>query len=76
MKAWPQLPALPGPNVALMDAAGHMNKDWYRYFVAADIVLRGVTLLSLNDLADIDADAPADGDVLTFEDTNATWGPA
>jgi hypothetical protein len=53
-----------------------MNKDWYRYLVTADIILRSVTVLVLNDLADVAADTPADGDVLTFEDTDSTWGPA
>lgn len=73
-RAWPTLPPLPGPNIPVIDpSTGLMTRDWYRYWIVADPILRGTVALTLNDLADIDAATPADGDVLTWVDADNRW---
>ncbi|WP_018184707.1 hypothetical protein [Kaistia granuli] len=54
-------------------ATGTMTRDWYRYWTVADPILRGVLALSINDLSDIDAATPANGDVLTFVSADSRW---
>lgn len=73
-RAWPTLPPLPGPNIPVIDpSTGLMTRDWYRYWIVADPILRGTVALTLNDLADIDAATPTDGDVLTWVDADNRW---
>lgn len=65
---------MPGPNIPVIDpATGTMTRDWYRYWTVADPILRGVLALSLNDLADIDAVLPYDGEVLTWVAADSKW---
>ncbi|WP_336802503.1 hypothetical protein [Kaistia sp. MMO-174] len=71
---WLRLPALPGPDIPVIDpATGRMTRDWYRYWTVADSILRGVTALSLNDLANIDAAAPTNGQRLTWVAADSKW---
>lgn len=73
-RTWPRLPALPGPEIPVIDPkTGAMTRVWYQYWTVADSILRGTTALSLNDMADIDAGTPADGDVLTFVAADSKW---
>lgn len=73
-KAWPRLPVLPGPEIPVIDpSTGFLTRDWYRYWTVADPILRGVAALSLNDMADIDAGSPADGDALTWVTADNRW---
>lgn len=80
-RAWPTLPPLPGPNIPVIDpSTGLMTRDWYRYWIVADPILRGVPLVSsdidnltLDDLADIDAPAPTNGQKLTWVTADAKW---
>ncbi len=73
-RSWPTLPPLPNPLTPVLDAAsGTLSRDWYLYWTAADKILRGTTSLALNDIADIDAASPSDGDVLTFVAADSKW---
>lgn len=73
-RAWPTLPPLPGPNIPVIDpSTGFMTRDWYRYWTVADPILRGVAALSLNDMADIDAAAPTNGQALTWVTADNRW---
>lgn len=75
MRNWPTLPPLPNSTVPIMRADGGMDVNWYRYFLAADPIIRALTELTLNDLADVDADSPADGEQLSYIDADGTWQP-
>lgn len=71
---WPALPPLPGPNIPLIDlTTGAITRVWYQYLTVLDPIARGVVGLTLNDISNIDAEAPADGDVLTWVDADAKW---
>lgn len=73
-RSWPTLSPLPGPNIPVIDpATGLMTRDWFRYWSVADPILRGVLALSLNDLADIDASAPINGQKLTWVTADKHW---
>ena len=75
-RTWPSLLPLPSTNVALIDPVnGRMTKDCYRYFASLDRIMRDIPTLSLNDLANVDAGSPSNGDVLTFVTANNTWEP-
>lgn len=76
MRDWPNLPPIPTPGARLVELNGLMNVEWYRYFAALDPVIRALPTLALNDLADVDAETPADTEVLTFVDADGTWQPA
>lgn len=76
MKDWQRIPSIPAPSVPVVGPTGTMSRDWYQWAVAIDRICRGVTELSLNDLADIDATAPADAEVLTYVSANSQWEPA
>lgn len=76
MRDWPILPPIPAPGAPVITGDGLMDRDWYRYFTAADLFVRAISTLSLNDLADVDAGTPADAEVLTFVDIDGTWQPA
>ena len=71
---WPRLPVLPGPEIPIIDpATGRMTRDWYRYWTITDSILRGTTALKLNDIADIDAPAPTNGQQLTWVSADSRW---
>lgn len=73
-REWPALPPLPGPNIPVVDpATGNMTKAWYKYLAVLDPIARGVAALSLNDLANIDAAAPTNGQRLTWVAADSRW---
>lgn len=75
MRDWPTLPALPRPEAPFVDDTGRVTRDWYRYLTVLDAIVRAVPPLALNDLADVDASAPTDGQQLTWVDADAAWKP-
>lgn len=76
MKDWNKIQPLPKPEHPVLTPRGLMDPQWYAYFKSRDSITSAVPVLTLNDLADVEADAPADGDVLTWVDADGTWQPA
>lgn len=53
------------------------NKEWVKLQVDANGYVKvDLSSINLNDLADLDASAPADEDVLTWDNTLSKWVPA
>lgn len=76
MRDWPRLVPMPKPEQPIVQPDGLIDRDWYAFFRSLNTIVAAVPDLELNDLANVDADAPADTDVLTWVDADGTWQPA